>query len=581
DMAFDRKESDGRVEILNVGPEGVTSSDVEREALCAVNLIRDGLLSGRHPADYAILFRTKLHMGLFEKKLRECGIPCRVLGKSKRDDALTMVKNTVYAAINPYRNYYLFFLCRLPFFYIEDSTVYYFIRRFGSFWEGIRSYNPEANPAKISENELQSLERLKDYLNIAACRQNELGLSEFIIWLLKKGGIISSVAMLYPGQEQGLEEFIVNLLNKVEQNGYDIRKFLDYLDDAEVSSDKNCSADAVRIMTVHSSKGLQSPVVILPCLFNEPNFNDWLVVSSAGQISIKIQTEGQRAKVNTALYTRIKEYEYCAELAESKRLFYVAMTRARDELFFIGNFNSCSGRARWMDWLSVVAGGDIKKAGPDDTAVLKERYKPCRYVVNVDHSETCSCFITQRAHRIRSTVSMIRNFVREKSRSDGETQYKNLGDTVHLILEKLNDRESVSLILDNLPSVYRQHAIKLIDEFCDSDIGQRIFKSTDVYFNEYPFIVNIDGMIVNGRIDRINIYDDKAWIIDYKTGIEPAAMESYKIQLAVYLRVAGLMFPDKIVSGSLVDVSECKEYLYTAGELETGLADLGNDLKGQ
>ena len=89
-----------------------------------------------------------------------------------------------------------------------------------------------------------------------------------------------------------------------------------------------------------------------------------------------------------------------------------------------------------------------------------------------------------------------------------------------------------------------------------------------VYKSEHGFITKILSNIVTGRVDRINIYDDKIWVIDYKTGIDEKMLEGYKAQMACYMYYAKRMHPELQVYGSIIDVSKCTEISYESSELK-------------
>lgn len=102
-----------------------------------------------------------------------------------------------------------------------------------------------------------------------------------------------------------------------------------------------------------------------------------------------------------------------------------------------------------------------------------------------------------------------------------------------------------SKISDELVSVGKE----IINEFYDN-YSDTIF---DVYEKEYGFSFIIANYHVMGYIDRIDLYDDMAKIIDYKTGKWEVSQKEVpnNLQLGIYALAASLMFPDKTITAEL------------------------------
>jgi ATP-dependent helicase/nuclease subunit A len=90
--------------------------------------------------------------------------------------------------------------------------------------------------------------------------------------------------------------------------------------------------DALRILTVHGSKGLEFPIVILAGLNTRPTPRRTKVLWGADGPQFTIGTKSSGSYVDTAGYTLLDQEEKRHEAAERLRLLYVAMTRARDHL---------------------------------------------------------------------------------------------------------------------------------------------------------------------------------------------------------------------------------------------------------
>jgi ATP-dependent exoDNAse (exonuclease V) beta subunit len=118
--------------------------------------------------------------------------------------------------------------------------------------------------------------------------------------------------------------------------------------------------DSVRINTVHAAKGLSSPVVMLPDLRRLPQSDrDWVLVTRdehgdargvAGKV--KVYADDEAGDIESALYPAASEENKEARDQESRRLFYVACTRARDLLVLSGENPGNGSKDAWRSWIN-------------------------------------------------------------------------------------------------------------------------------------------------------------------------------------------------------------------------------------
>ena len=133
-----------------------------------------------------------------------------------------------------------------------------------------------------------------------------------------------------------------------QQHGSDLRGFVDQLrsradggdgsreSEAPVESE---ALDAVRLMTIHRSKGLEFPVVCVADLGRQvlPRAGALVRVGRDGQsLGLRLKRPGHGQRVSVLAYDELKAEERERELQEERRLFYVAMTRAKERLIISG-----------------------------------------------------------------------------------------------------------------------------------------------------------------------------------------------------------------------------------------------------
>ncbi|MCB2102521.1 MAG: double-strand break repair helicase AddA, partial [Rhodobacterales bacterium] len=137
----------------------------------------------------------------------------------------------------------------------------------------------------------------------------------------------------------------------------------------EVKRDLEQVKDAVRVMTVHGSKGLEAPVVILPDTVRVPDPNKdtslfWTDPADGGP-SVPLWVPSKEDDV-VATET-LREARNTALRREYRRLLYVAMTRARERVYLGGwRTKKAPAEGNWHDLVSAVLATDDDKIALDD-----------------------------------------------------------------------------------------------------------------------------------------------------------------------------------------------------------------------
>ena len=161
--------------------------------------------------------------------------------------------------------------------------------------------------------------------------------------------------------------------------GTSISGFVNYMKKtagAKLSSAKVSSgANAVRIMSIHASKGLQFPVCILANLdakFNMRDSSDSMLFSSKTGVGFRFFDEKNKSFKDTVARAIISEEMRLKTLEEELRLLYVAMTRAEETLIMVSAYNNLekkltdlsarllgdNGRISKQSYLSAASMGD-------------------------------------------------------------------------------------------------------------------------------------------------------------------------------------------------------------------------------
>ena len=208
-------------------------------------------------------------------------------------------------------------------------------------------------------------------------KQGELyDITELIAMLLEDTGFENYVSALPGGQSRhaNLEALIKNA-GIYSSSGHGIRGFLRFMEKARsgdsLGAAQIASANVVRLISIHKSKGLEFPAVILGGIsvnFNKKSRSSVLVLDSSLGIGLKA-ARGNSRELNL-YHSAIAERIWRREISERMRLLYVAMTRASEKLIMLCSFrdvekglgagripvtpNTCSGAERFADWILPV-----------------------------------------------------------------------------------------------------------------------------------------------------------------------------------------------------------------------------------
>ena len=227
------------------------------------------------------------------------------------------------------------------------------------------------------------LHRLRRWREMAQRRP----LAELIWTIYTETGYLTFCSGLPAGEQRTAN--LISLHERARQFGsfqrQGLARFMQFLQSLQEQADLGQPSvaseadDVVRIMSVHRSKGLEFPVVILPDLGREHNMQDCygsLLVDREGYVGLAVVDETLRVRYPSLASMLLKQRLRAKVLAEELRVLYVAMTRAREHLILVGTCAENAPetwQARWsghggalpadvvllskcmLDWLGPVA----------------------------------------------------------------------------------------------------------------------------------------------------------------------------------------------------------------------------------
>ncbi len=212
-----------------------------------------------------------------------------------------------------------------PLFGLDEEALFRLAHgRKGSLWEALR----EAPGFGAAHDLFAELLKLVDQMPPHELFAHVLG---------ARGGRLKLVRRLGWEAEDAIDEFMALTLAYERAHSPSLQGFLHWLESGAVEIKRDLeqsSHDAVRIMTVHGSKGLQAPVVFLPDTLQTPAQTPrllWL-----GDRDDELLAWVPRADLADPVCRAAKESAQAARDQEYRRLLYVAMTRAEDRLYVCG-----------------------------------------------------------------------------------------------------------------------------------------------------------------------------------------------------------------------------------------------------
>ena len=318
-------------------------------------------------------------------------------------------------------------------------------------------------------------------------------------------------------------DYLYQLANNLNNLGYTYKDFNDYLVDVFDREDDikfrigSEVENAVRITNYHKSKGLEYNVVYYPCLsysFNQQDKKgDFLFDKNHGIIMPAfINNRGLRDTFIKELY----KYNYDLEdIGEKIRLFYVALTRAKEKMIIINSFDE---KIDPVDYpLDDMTKASIKNYSSMLTYIKNDL---TNFIINKDIPEILENTSTKdiftsltKSNKLvlKPNIEVIpqevttSHFSKQAGLIDQTTLDKmELGTKIHYYLEMLDFKNPDYSYVDN-------KYINKIKQFMNSPLLENIKEAK--IFKEYEFMDN--GK--HGFIDLLLEYKDKIVIIDYKT----------------------------------------------------------------
>lgn len=538
-------------------------------------------------ADITILTQSRTSfLNKLTDVLREKGIPVStdIEGDSLEDEYVYGVK-TFLETVACYKSDYSLFSCMYSktFDFTADELAQIKIAGAGEdfFYKNVEL---AVNSGKLGA-ELQ--EKLEDFFKTLAEFRNQasfLTVKEIAKEIVEKQKVRIKMGFELDAESriQKLNRFIGSL---GDQNVYE------YLSDKGLSSVK-CepvyAGGAVKVMTIHKSKGLEFGVVFLVGVTRKFNFQSMrtdLLISKDHGFAIDYYDRVQRYKSPTIAKQAVKLKETRKMLEEEERLLYVALTRATDYLYVVGSGDFKTIKTTmptspvcFMDFMGALfvepdkypkLTYTVKVADAMDLIDADEKPQLKQVLISDYDDKGVSqinevldfkySFEESTKLPVKTTVSYLADEETEKqafvyideedksSAENGTLQHKIMQhlslteSTKEEIVEKVAELETLGAITkEQANNVMVEGIYKLLtnEEFKKLIAGAKQVLKEREFYTLIPLakdINNNDNVIVQGIVDLCLVYDDGLVIIDYKTGnLGKHNLDRYKTQVEIY-----------------------------------------------
>lgn len=380
----------------------------------------------------------------------------------------------------------------------------------------------------------------------------------------------------------------------------DLVRFLRYVkrasetDRAFTVNTSTSSTNAVQIITMHSSKGLQYPICILSALSKQMNITDQrtnLQLDSSLGFGMSVCDSKKRIRYKTIPQQAIKIKKQKGQISEELCIFYVAMTRAVEKLYMLNSFKTepkipdtifCNNTyeilhsSSFADFLNLCdAVNNIKKITTYEKTEIEEKPKetqlseqelarindrlsynyPYSILNTISAKQTASALSHQSEQIIRlNNKPMFKKSDKISAAQKGTACHKFMECCDFEKAEKSVEDEIIRLKNEGVLTELQAKAIEIdkVKPFFETDFYKNTIAVADKIMKEQHFMITLpasqvyndippelvdEKIVIQGAADLVLIKDDTLYVVDYKTDraiSQDDLICKYKKQLEIY-----------------------------------------------
>jgi ATP-dependent helicase/nuclease subunit A len=384
-----------------------------------------------------------------------------------------------------------------------------------------------------------------------------------------------------------IEELLSAALDFEASQAPSLQRFLDWFarGEVEIVRDPSAPLDAVRVMTVHGSKGLQSPIVILADACADPDRKgggmrgNFANICLADGLRIPI-FRPRRDELAEPLASQLAAQDR-SEREEHWRLLYVALTRAEERLYIGGALGHAHRKgppaSSWWtaldaslaslgaDWADDPHWGRARRFGDPELFTKASARRPVQDTVLPDWLARPAP-AEARPPRPLAPSALGDDDVADPPPSASTRAAAQRGRLLHQLFERLPEvppeeragradlwlRHSAGIEDESLRQGLVEDACRLIGDPAHAELfGPGALA-------EAPIAAVVgEGVVVSGSVDRLRIGADRILVADFKTGRRaPASVDDIPLphirQMAAYVEALKVIFPGRAIEAKLL-----------------------------
>jgi len=396
---------------------------------------------------------------------------------------------------------------------------------------------------------------------------------------------------------QKMVELVGGLHNKAIYNLVDVISHLDILASQDEVGFAKTNAEAVSLMTVHKSKGLEFPLVIVADSARPwaQEDSEWVKeTSDLGKNFYYIGSSSDAPK-NFSPLEKVKDSAITEFLAETNRLLYVGLTRAKQYLLVTAHEPARSGKGikESAPFTTICESFNhdgnswyLAESSTDQDMTAVDAEKPTAYIcpeiLDSQKNLGWELELTSPSSIGEKQEKTIYSGLRE----DISIYAQPMGDFVHAGLEHhvknqtmdhaftwdsniaAHQLETSDPITRNQAFIEAQDHLKKI---LDNKDFKEMIAQAEILISEPAFAYQEEGAMVGGKIDLLVIRDNHIRIIDYKTTVldsyeEPtlkkfARERAYDTQLLVYKKAIEQIYPNHQIHCEIL-FTACTKFIH-------------------
>ncbi len=571
------------IEIWTVGPHTVSADDRRRfEARAIAAWIAEEMRRGRPAREIAILFRALTEVNIYLRALRDSDIPYVVEGGRGFFERyeVELLLTVLRAILHPADAVALVSCLRSPIGGVPDPELARYARSTNpAFWH----LDAEPDAARFPH-----LSRALDAFRAFAREHANGDIVELAFAALDELPLRAAMAASYGGAQRvaNLEKAVLHIAELGREGTWRDDEILDRIERSDALEQQETespladeSLDAVRVLSIHKSKGLEWPVVILPELSRAqvppprksiaiarvlPKRDEGDESDRDGFAALAFSM-GER-RTPASVWQPLEEAEQDA--AEEKRLLYVAATRAAERLVLaIGGGARLKGggvdalRTWGYDAGAAFAGDPLRLRdgvthrrieNPEPVPITRgEWVLPAAVKAAVTESRAASLALgSHLAAEFAAPSATVSDDSRERATDVSAEVARHVGRALHLLLERWPPGKDADWLRANVLSAVRatetapreieRRVARLIRGILDRAPERELDRIAAIpsHLREIPLLLrDASGQRWDGAIDAVLEENDQIEILDYKTDPEADAHElaaRYRPQMAVY-----------------------------------------------